>query len=187
MRRGHVLHSVEIVPRVVGCLLREVRQIGVELGEGEISVNPVIFQIRRTPERTSWRWRWRLVGLPYAEESLGKQFLESFVKRTLVLRNEILPELLHKPLIEVRRIIPLKLRSDLEDDELRGGLTEELLHVVQHFVYHVARENAMADFPILLDTDIENASSDHQLLVDQEFLTPRERPADERDADPIGR
>lgn len=75
---------------------------------------------------------------------------------------------------------------DLQDDDLRLCLGQELLQVVQDHVDAVGGQDAVADATVFLDSNVNDAGAKDQLAVYGEGLALGERASDQGDADFVG-
>ncbi|KAJ0455486.1 hypothetical protein HanIR_Chr15g0751721 [Helianthus annuus] len=66
-----ILHPIKIFPRANRRLQTQILQITLEFRCGQIRVDPIIFQITRTPKRATRFRRVRISRLPDANNSFG--------------------------------------------------------------------------------------------------------------------
>uniref|UniRef100_J3MZJ7 Uncharacterized protein n=1 Tax=Oryza brachyantha TaxID=4533 RepID=J3MZJ7_ORYBR len=192
LRRHRVLHPVVPPPEEdppVGHrrLLAEELDVALELGLRQVGVDPVVLEVAGAPQRLAGLGRRRLARLPHADEPPREQLGDGLVEHRLVLRDQVLAELLHQVLVELRRVLVAELGAHLEDHHLRLRLAEEPLHVGEHDVDGVGGEHAVADAALLLDPHVDDARPRGELLVHRQRLALRERPRHERDADLVRR
>lgn len=79
-----------------------------------------------------------------------------------------------------------ELGSNLEDDDLRLRLGEELLDVFEDDVDAVGEEDSMADLAVLLYTDVDDPGASDQLLVDGQGLALSKRASYEWESNLVG-
>jgi hypothetical protein len=92
LRSGGVLHAVEVRASGVGRLFLEILQVGEELREREVGVDPVVQQVVAGPERAAGGGRRGDVGLPHAEDASRQKRAQGLVQEALVLRDEVLAQ-----------------------------------------------------------------------------------------------
>nr|ACL53608.1 unknown [Zea mays]ACN33284.1 unknown [Zea mays]ACN35826.1 unknown [Zea mays]ACN36074.1 unknown [Zea mays]ACN36262.1 unknown [Zea mays] len=184
--RHRVLHPVEEPPAGHRRLLPQELEVALELGLRQVRVDPVVLEVAGAPQRVPGPGRRRLAGLPDADDPPREQLRDGPVEHRLVLRDQVLAQLVGQEPVEPRRVLVPELGADLQDDQLGLGLAQEPAHVVQHHVHGVRRQDAVADPALLLHAHVDDARAHGQLLVHGHGLALREGAGHQRHADLVG-
>lgn len=97
-------------------------QVALELGTGQIRIDPIILQMPGAPKRIPSFRRRRFPRLPHANDPTRNQLRYRLVEGPIVLGDQQTPELLREVLVELGRVLVPELGPNFEDDDFGLGL-----------------------------------------------------------------